>query len=1020
MPIARWLKARGQIKPASFACFNAVVDLNMMKSSPGSAALSFPKVFGWGRIAALLLLSGFIFLPLRAEAGLPMVAVSIPTDHNLATGLRAAERCGVQGKLIVLPPLLFQLAGDESPASLFEEQTRAVRSMSGGSEVWLRVVVESGPLTGQETEKQISERVSAFLKLAPLSAPAVRGIMVEVKEPLTAPDLVTFGLIRLVVTAKASNADLRLAFVFHSGFVGQHGDIVKRLATYSDLLGTTYSQGWREDAAWIAKQALNKPLILKVDSEMSTATGPYLTAALAASGTSVEIIWSEPPDTKAAGRLCALNNFMARYITRNMYPGDSAASPLSITVDGVGSDEYRWFGGGELLNYVIVAHVSGSPDHPKTVSLQGLAPGQFDIQWYDPATGARLQASELIKAGESSVQTCACTSEHVLIYAHRQSDADKAVNIAVDVRGQADLTVEEIIARWQQYQESQRQRLDNYRSSVFMTLHFENTPIDSGFDISMQLQQFSSRDLMEWVQTELFVNGVKFGNDRAFPLPQLEPQKVMTQPLELRINEKYEYKLLGTEQVNGVYCYVIGVEPRIQGEMLYSGKVWIDGTTFRQVRQYLRQRGKSSNVISNVENQNFELVSDGNGNVFNLLKSITAQQVLNAAGRDFVLQKTFQFSGYVINSPDFGAALTLARKSDKPMFRDTETGLRALRKNGTERVLDVSPETRVRSIVGGTLYEGTFSFPIPIAGLSISDFNYRNTGEQLSVFFAGPILLADLSRQYGTGFRLGFDVALSALPGNNRIYSGNTELTQDAIWTWQEGTGIRATWQPMTGFSITASSYLSYEFYHGTSSLDPNYVLPRNGVTFLPGAELKYARQGYIFTATGSVGRRIGWQQFGDPAQPAPLHPTYTLYSADLKKSVYIKKFTKAGVDFGYYGGTQLDRFSRYIPSFFTTPRIPGVPGGTDSFDAMAIGSAYYGFKVRDSIKLQLEYSYARARNTDESLQFRKFDGLEFNSGTAGFKGTYVQSTISYALDGNIPRYNSRWGAYIMIFKPLR
>ena len=98
----------------------------------------------------------------------------------------------------------------------------------------------------------------------------------EIKEPLTAPDLFAFGLLRLAVTAKASNAGLRLAFVFQPGFIGRHGDIVKRLATYSDLLGTTYSQGWREDAAWIAEQALNKPLILKLDAGTSAATTPYL------------------------------------------------------------------------------------------------------------------------------------------------------------------------------------------------------------------------------------------------------------------------------------------------------------------------------------------------------------------------------------------------------------------------------------------------------------------------------------------------------------------------------------------------------------------------------------------------------------------------------------------------------------------------------------------------------------------------------------------------------------------------
>ena len=56
-------------------------------------------------------------------------------------------------------------------------------------------------------------------------------------------------------------------------------------------------------------------------------------------------------------------------------------------------------------------------------------------------------------------------------------------------------------------------------------------------------------------------------------------------------------------------------------------------------------------MLVNVETQNFELVRDDKGNQFNLLKSISAQQLLNAAGRDFVLQRTVQFSNYVINSP---------------------------------------------------------------------------------------------------------------------------------------------------------------------------------------------------------------------------------------------------------------------------------------------------------------------------------------------------------------------------------
>ncbi|MBZ5615608.1 MAG: hypothetical protein LAO23_16495 [Acidobacteriia bacterium] len=1002
------------------------------------------------RIAALFLFSIFVFLPRTATAGLPKAAISIPADQNLAAGLTTTERCALPGKLIVLPPVLFQVAADASPAALFEEQARALQSMPQGSEVWLRVVAESGALTGQETEKQMTERVEALLKAAPLSDHAVRGLIVEIKEPMTAPDLFAFALLRLGVTAKASNARLRLAFVFQPGFVGRHGDLVTRLATYSDMLGMTYSPTWRQEATWIAEQALNKPLILKLDAETSAAATPYLTAALAATGSSVEIVWSEPPDATAADRVCSLNTFLTHYIPGNMFPADSATSPFRIAIEGAekegagkeaaGNAEHHWFGGGESPDQVIVAQVNASPDHPKTVRLQTAAtePEQLEIQWYDPATGARLPAGEPVKTGKGFAQTCACTSEHALIYIHKRGDADKTVYSSVEVKGGVELKVEEIIARWQQYREAQKQKLENYRASSFMNLHFESTSLGPGFDISMQLKLFFNRaGQMEIAQNELYVNGVKFGKNHEFPLPQIEPEKVLTQPLELKLNERYKYKLLGTEQVNGVLCYVVGVEPLAADENLYSGKIWIDGTTFREVRQTLSQRGSKSNVLVNVETQNFELVRDDKGNQFNLLRSISAQQLLNAAGRDFVLQRTVQFSDYIINTPLFAYDLDAEHSSKHPMYRETDQGLRSLKKEGNERVLVEKKETRITSLVGGAMYEGTYNFPIPFAGISIADFNFRNTGAQLSTFFAGPILVADLSKQYRPKFRLAVDLALSGLPGENRIYSGNTELKAGDIWTWGETTGLRASWQATTHLSLTASTYLSYQFFRRTSDADKLYVLPRNGVTLLPGIDIKYTRKGYVFSAHGTRGERINWRRFGctlsttppfvcSSSATQPPQSAYTLYHADFNKDYYIGKFTKGGYDFSYYGGNQLDRFSRYFPFFFSEPRIHGIPSGTDSFDAIAMGYVHYGFNVMDLIKIDGLYSYARARVLEETKSgnfqfgnFRRFDGVEVNFNTPGPQGTLIQGTVSYALNGNIPRYNSRWGAYLFIFKPL-
>jgi hypothetical protein len=1020
-----------------------------MKSSLRSATLFFLRFYfrvaGLGRVTTLLPFAVFLFLSLPAEAGLPRAAVSIPADQSLASGLQAAERCESPGKLMVLPPLPFDFSSHGNSALLQaqeeeEEQAQAVQSVPQGSEVWLHLVIAPGSLAGNETEKQITEQVNAFLKTAPLSAPALRGMMVEIQEPLTAPDLFAFGLVRLALSAKASNAGLRLAFVFHPGFIGRHGDMVKRLATYADLLGTTYSEGWRQDAAWIAEQALNKPLILKLDRATSSAPSGFLTAMLAATGTAVEIVWSDPADGQAADAVCASSTLLAHAITANMFAADSATSPFSISVDGAGNREHRWFGGGQS-DLVIVAHVQGSADSPKTVRLESSKSGPFEVKWYDPATGAPLPASEMAKTDRGFVQTCACTSEYALISIHQPSSGDQTVFNTVEVKGGVDLKLEEIIARWQQNREAQKRKLDNYLASSFMSLHFESTNLGPGFDVSMRLQQFFSRDgQTELAQKEFYVNGVKFGKNHDFPLPQIEPEKVLTQPLELKINERYAYKLLGTDQVNGVTCYVIGVEPKVSDEALYSGKVWIDGTTFREVKQSLSQRGAKSNVLVNTETQNFELISDGKGNQFNLLRSISAQQLLNAAGRDFVLQRTVQFSDYVINTPQFSGALAAEHSSDDPMFRDTDRGLRSLAKRSGERVLVETDTKRVRALIAGAMYGGTFNFPIPFLGISIADFDFRHTGAQLSTFFAGPILISDLSKQYRPKFRLALDLALNGLPGENRIYNANTQLKQGDTWTWEQTVGLRASWQATTHWSVTASTYFAYDNFLRTSDAAEEYDLPRNGLNILPGVEIKYNRKGYVFDAQGTRGERINWRPFGCTSLALPpagcgsslLNPppqntllvqrsqnAFTLYNADLNKDYYIGKFTKGGWDLSYWGGDQLDRFSRYFPSFLSSPRLHGIPPGTDSFDAIAQANVHYGFNVMDLMKIDGMYSYARARNTEESLRFRKFDGLEVNFNTPGPLGTLVQGTVSYALDGNIARYNSRWAAYILIFKPL-
>ncbi|HET9406770.1 MAG TPA: hypothetical protein VFO39_05995 [Candidatus Sulfotelmatobacter sp.] len=960
-----------------------------------------------------------------AHAAFPRFGYAIPAGPDPNQLVTASQQCGTADRIVLLPAWQLNLARADDEGSQGDVQGKILEALPEDAEVYLRILVRGGGLSAQESETTLTDRITQFLGRLPLSNSKVRGLAVEVEETAASPELFSFALLNVAVKAKGSKANLQLGFSFPAGYVRQHGDLIKRLAFYADWLGTVFSPTWQQDGAWIAEQALNKPLALKVEiganATPDQAGAAYLNAALATTVGSVNLLWADDPDVNAMGGVCTAYNSYSKFITNDFNAMPAASLPFRVAVEGGAAAETKWFADSRSSDLGIIVHANGTSASPKNVSISGPA-GQYEVQWVDPITGAKLKTGELRSDTQTTAQNCACDSEYALIFIHQLGNAKERAYSSVTVKGQAELTVEEIIARWQQYRESQRQKLDHYIASCFMTLHFDSTAVTPGFDISMPMRQFSNNraGLLEWEQTGFYVDGVKFKNKRGFPLPQLEPEKVVTQPLELKLNEKYSYKLLGTDQVNGVYTFVVGVEPREQTEALYSGKIWIDGTTFRQVKMYLTQRGAKTNVIANAETQNYELVSDGKGNQFNLLSSIYAQQTLNAADRDFLLEKTYKFSDYVINTPEFDGTLAAARSSDQPMFRDTATGLHVLKKEGDQRVEEPNRGNRVESIVAGTFYEGTYNFPIPLLGFSLVDFNYHNTGSQLSIFFAGPVLAADLSHQYGKKFRLGIDLAASGLPTQNRVFLGNTEIKTQGLWDWQESFGLRATWQPSTALSFTASSYLLYDYYRDTSDTSKTFVLPHSGVTLLPGLEMKYLRHGYSLTTEVDEGRRLGWKPFGFPGQQAPATNLYTRYFGDFSKNIYFGKFTRGGVDLSYYGGNPLDRFSRYWPSFFSTPHIRGIPGGTDSFDGIALASAYYGFNVAEFVKFQGSYNYARARNESESLRFKKFDGVEFDASTAGPWGTYLQTSVLYAINGNIPRYNSRWSGIITIFKPLR
>ena len=72
-----------------------------------------------------------------------------------------------------------------------------------------------------------------------------------------------------------------------------------------------------------------------------------------------------------------------------------------------------------------------------------------------------------------------------------------------------------------------------------------------------------------------------------------------------------------------------------------------------------------------------------------------------------------------------------------------------------------------------------------------------------------------------------------------------------------------------------------------------------------------------------------------------------------------------------------------------------------------------------DVMKVEGLYNRAWAQNRDEGQRFKTYDGLELGLGTVGPWSTFIQGTVTYALSGNLDRYQSRWGVYLLVYRPL-
>lgn len=963
----------------------------------------------------ICLASAFLFFfssgPASGLDRLPEIAAALSVA-NFKSEIKTLSQTVIPARQLVLPPIDFRLGTDLELEVCLEALRLAKENIPTVDKIWLQVKLYQPlqELTDVDIEKGVVGWVGELKNGLSFDC---AGILLEAEETCP-PELVKLVVSSLSVTLKAVQRNLLLA-------VGC--DVAEKLGSkisvyvdrhVLDVSDITCFQSMRN----LASLNLKRPTILYGHGEQDGKDQHvYLKYFLKSLNSNPEVFVLPAERIDNIGLILSTADQIQERIPLEASLLVDDQHLFALTADDGSFPPQAVYIDQMLQKVTILAEAEGTAERPRLLQFVNQIGENYTLTCFDPLNLSRREKGQVFSSGRIEWEQA-----FVFVQAERAKSEEVRFSDSVEVSADMDLSVEEIIARWQSYHAGQLQRLHNYVADAEMDLHFEPPGLGSGFDVSLRYRYFWKDDGSQyWEQTAQYLNGIRIKRNQSFPLPQLEPDKIVVQPMELNLTESYTYRLEGRAKVKGAECYVISLKPRPGAEEpLYSGRVWIDRYSFRRVQMLLVQDNISGSISSNTELQFFELIEAPDGDSLNLLTQSKVDQIVLAAGREFLLERRYRFDSIEINTEGYSEKLQEAFSGESPLFTEEVEGLRELVKDKDNlRIVEKKVDTFIWSLILGTIYDGTYDFPIPLLGISAMDYNFLRSGAQMSTFWAGPMLAVNLTKKTKKNLTFGSDLYVTALPRNDRVFRDGLEAEDEAVYLYSENFGIRMSWQPITDLFVKTTAYLIYEHYRAGEGTAENFVMPRSGFTFNPNLALEYAHRGYLGEFTLSHYERLGWEEWGIPGSGVSTLSSYQRIHGKLGKQFYLGNFTRFGLEAAYYTGFNLDRFSAYQPAVFSTPKVRGFPGGTVSLEKIGLVATNLGLTFFDFIRFDAYYNYAKCHEPADSGGKFDFHGLEFDFGTIGPWRSYIQGVFSFVLGGLPERYKSRWSVYVMIFFPF-
>ena len=815
----------------------------------------------------------------------------------------------------------------------------------------------------------------------------------------TTPELTAYAIKRLAVSAQGLDVAKRI--------VADTRDAAADAVPYFDALVVPAAEV-EQSAAWLAERDPSKKIYAVVDVTSPNALFD-LASALAKGATRAY--------ATSAVDVASLASFNRTMTSDWAFDATAKTAVLDAKGAAVTMPVLTFVRGEDLRTMLIPQGTAGA------ASILSLPDDRYTKPRRVDAAGERDVTDTGRRGGRLLIGTPVPQQPYALLVDYTEQPDRNVTKETISIATERGITVEEIIRNHQAYDAYQESIQPRYIARNTTKLRFEIGGGAEALEAAIAGDYFSDpQGRADWVWQDFFINGVRWKYGRIPELPLIQPEKVTQLPLDIHLSNEYRYTLVRETDMLGFRTYEVRFEPPPNAPEdlpLYRGTVWIDAKTWARVRITMVQLNLTGEVLSNEERVDFvafardtktpltpsQVAAADPRSLYWLPFEVAAQQVISAAGRASVVQRSTTFENFRIEPAEYENILAQVSASDVRMVRETEAGLRYLEKRGDgTRVVKEGFDTSQLFMVGGIHHDAGLDYPVvPLGGVDYFNFDLFGKGIQTNVFFAGVVIAANATHPNvgNTRTNVGVDFFGIGVPFTNTMVREGEDRLEENVKALPIGFNLRAGHPFLQFGKVDLNLGVSHITYQRAEDTASGFEVPSDTFVLSPSINAQYSRKGYTISGFYDYNRRTAWEPWGILEEYDPAQKSFTRFGASIGKSFFLPKFQRIGIDVNYLDGSRLDRFSKYELGFFGSQRVHGVESGSVRAERMILGHLSYGFVLSEQFRLEAFYDHALVTDTLAGYKSEPFQGVGIAGQTVGPFGTLLRLDIGKTIGRN-------------------